>query len=389
MGAFDGYLDDPMNWLYVRSNSDGYYVNNFALHPDPNDQTQLAKLSKLSSLFHNKNVFYETDVTRTTDEEDKIKIDVLRLFFNITFATMNAGWTASRIQALQWRSWRPVLAMQGPWVIDGNITSPAGASERDAIDHMSGSSTDGPLGLWADNRNNMRSGSYSMVHYSHQHKKIAMVMMAPYLSGTGDLYLTIGQSCVRGHEDNDATPEIWVLSYYAAQLQQYPVTPEQEDGAPAGTITGLAYWLIHHLHGGNVKLETQPGNDLTLSGNDALVTVPVFTTSTVTMKLLHQDKKWLDLCPVIRIQSINTSSDWNVRFYVNNKDVTQAASSERGFPFVRELRMWAGDSHDLQITFVSEHENPQPMDLLLEVMSHPSEMKRVQYVNMHISHLKM
>ncbi len=114
-GAFDGYLGNPNGWQYVRAHAAGYYINNFALNPNPGDTVQSGKLQQMSSLFANKNVFYETDQGRSDDNTDKVNIDILRVFFNgPTYATLNAGWTASRIQALQWRAARPILAMQGP-----------------------------------------------------------------------------------------------------------------------------------------------------------------------------------------------------------------------------------------------------------------------------------
>jgi hypothetical protein len=39
-----------------------------------------------------------------------------------------------------------------------------------------------------------------------------------------------------------------MVSYYAGQFEAYPVLPEANpDGSPAATITGVAYWLVHHL----------------------------------------------------------------------------------------------------------------------------------------------
>ena len=106
-GAFDGYLSNPNGWSYVRSHAAGYYINNFALNANPNDTTQAGKLQQMANLFTNKNVFYETDQARSDDYTDKVNIDILRLYFNgPTYATLNDGWTGSRITALQWRAWK-------------------------------------------------------------------------------------------------------------------------------------------------------------------------------------------------------------------------------------------------------------------------------------------
>nr|WP_294898220.1 hypothetical protein [uncultured Pedobacter sp.] len=77
-GAFLGYLGHPEDWRYVQQNADGYYINNFALNTNKEDATQNQRLGALSTLFSKKNVFYETDLERTDDNSDAIKIGILK-----------------------------------------------------------------------------------------------------------------------------------------------------------------------------------------------------------------------------------------------------------------------------------------------------------------------
>ena len=90
----------------------------------------------------------------------------------------------------------------------------------------------------------MRSGSYSVVKYAHSLHKTAAVMVAPYDLKPTSLWLAVAQECVRQHEDAGAKPDIWIVFEYATET---PTLPETVNGKPADTITGMAYWLIHHV----------------------------------------------------------------------------------------------------------------------------------------------
>jgi hypothetical protein len=291
-GAFDGYLDGRDHWTYVREHSDGYYINNFALHLDNVGDGNLIeepKLRQIADLFTRKSVFYETDIYRDQADlesqnnmryRDKRRIDFLRVYFDeVSYASLAIGIYPGAIpredlisrmgsDGLQWRYPRPVLSLQGPWDMGGDILSDNrfSANQRLGIELGGGSATDGPMGFWATNYQGMLDASYSMLDYSRASRKIAMVMLAPYypqwdptwpgspheatpdFEGRGREFLRLGQQCVRNHEIRALAPDIWVISYYAAQIMTFPVTPEKEaDGSPAGSITGLAYWLLHHL----------------------------------------------------------------------------------------------------------------------------------------------
>lgn len=407
-GAFDGYLGDPNGWQYVRAHAAGYYINNFALNPNTGDSTQNSKLQQMANLFANKNVFYETDEARSTDFTDEVQIDILRQFFNgPTYATLNDGWSADRLTALEWRAPRPILAMQGPWAIGGDINANnTGANyERGAIDAMSGSSTDGPMGLWANNTGDMHDGSYSMVKYSHNHAKIAMCMLAPYQSGSGANFLADGQDCVRGHENNGARPDVWVVSYYAAQLEQYPVTPESNpDGSAAGTVTGMAYWLLNHINDPShfarlilpktklngtllcsVKHSTSLSETARLHHTGALpreatdidLSVPAgvkrTASRTVHVELLNESK-WLDLCPVLYAHVDDPRHQWTVHFTMGGKDITNALVNEGGFVFVKNQRLWPNANKDIAMTVSCKTGSSGiavPASVRLGLMAHP------------------
>ncbi|MBE7157455.1 MAG: hypothetical protein INR62_03305 [Rhodospirillales bacterium] len=60
-GAFDGYLNDPAGWTWVRQNADGYYVNTFPLKDKGDEPALNAQLNGMAGLFTHRNVFYETE----------------------------------------------------------------------------------------------------------------------------------------------------------------------------------------------------------------------------------------------------------------------------------------------------------------------------------------
>jgi hypothetical protein len=280
--GIDDLINKPDAWQFVRENADGFYTN-FAwmLLDAAGNIVPEQQLIKIAALFSNKATFYETDLLIDCSPQlykdifedrawkDQRRIDYLRSVFNnnVPYATICNVYSASadilvaRMQgALQWRQRRTVLAMQGPYDIGGDINNPNDGSEtgfkawaeRCAIGHCDGSATDGPMGCWApDNDGNMVEGSFSMVRYSHDLGKLAMVMIAPSNkhapNGPGDNldFFTRAQTCVWGHEDHHAMPDIWAISYYGGKFQQYQMIPEiGERGFPGWSITGVAYWLI-------------------------------------------------------------------------------------------------------------------------------------------------
>lgn len=75
-------------------------------------------------------------------------------------------------------------------------------------------------------------------------------MVCPYHAGVTEykpsMYLEIGSQCVRDHEDNDAEPDFWSVFEYATDIL---AVPEQKDGKPFNSTTGMAYYLINHIKG--------------------------------------------------------------------------------------------------------------------------------------------
>lgn len=381
LGAFDGYINDSANWKYVRQYADGYYINNFALNTNPADSAQNNRISTMASLFTKKNVFYETDLTHSDDLSDKVKIDLLLANgFKVSYATCNRGINYSRLAALKWRdSSRTVLGMGAPWEVGGDINSSGGLAWRNAIDSSNGSATDGPLGLWETNQGNMKAGSISGVKYAHAQGKLAMVMMAPYQTGNGDDFLKQGKLCVQQHENAGAQPDIWVISYYAAQIEQYPVTPEKlNEVTAAGTVTGLAYWLIKHLRGETVVLLDGKENSIS-KNNIAEVKIPLQKDGRaeydIPFSLINKDEAGMDVCPVLNAGINNQKSKWNISFKLNNKDVSNEIIDKDGLICVNNLRLHSGERHKLIMHIASKEKIDvsayQPLEVKLDVLSHP------------------
>jgi len=407
-GAWDGYLGDPNGWVWVRQNADGYYTNVFPYMDLSKGTSNTAadynqdqpKIQRMANLFSNKNLFYETEATsyanRVFDQNDVAIINMMTgSGFNITYATCNGQFTTSRVGALHTAGTRPVLAMQGPWTIGGDINSTAqGAVDwRSTINMVDGSATDGPIGLWADNTGNVQAADYSAIKYVHAQNKMAMVMLCPYSPSdangahTGDKFLRVSKDNIRGHEDNDAMPDLWVVSYYAGQLQQYPVTPEQNNGVPAPTITGVAYYLIHHLKDldKNAQLQVPTQSGITVNNNNA--TMQVNTASKSFQVTLNNTSSWLDLIPALTANIADFNQKWNVSFQLNNQDVTASVLSQTGLVFYKSLRLNPGITQTLTVTVSSKSGLPiaDPLDISLLLRPHPTEPSVEQTLVIHIN----
>jgi hypothetical protein len=388
-GALSGYLAKPQDWTWVRAHADGYYVNcfPFAVKKKAVPAGRAELLRELVALFEHKNVFYESEAEayqhRVFDQDDKTNIDLfIASGLKVKYATCNGVFTDARYQALKWRGERPVLSMGPPWKIGGDITSDLFSAPvwRKMIDASDGAATDGPTGLWRDDRGDVRAGSYSSVKYAHAHKKPAMVMLSPFLSnstgtGTGDNFLKIGKHVVQGHEDNDAMPDIWAVSYYAAQIQQYPVTPEQVNGAPAGTITGMAYYLLHHLRdpGRSAALRMREHDDLTPTSDGAVM--QLLANSQAYEVELSNSSSWLDLIPVLRVSVTDPHQAWRVTFALAGAEVTNAMTSSGGLVFYKNRRLQPGSKQTLAMTVASRsgQTTAAPLRISFTLSPHPTE----------------
>jgi hypothetical protein len=403
--AWAGYLSGSANWTFVRQNASGYYTNNFAVaRPEAP-----ANLQAMANLFTSKNVFYETDFVRTTDFADKVNIDrLIGAGLRVAYTSCNKDLNGDRIAALQWRYWRPVLFMVPPWQISGNMfgSDPTAVFDRSKINICSGVATDGPMGYWNTNFQQMREGSYSSVNYAKNAGKQSMVMLATYSAGTGHYvagnlavsgqnYYNIARQCVLMHENQNAAPTVWAVSYYAEQLEKYPVTPEKNaNGSPAGTITGVAYWLIKHLRGELASLDLKPSDGLVVKA-DAKEGATVhhvatqdttFSCDTQTLRYdLSNNDPHIDYAPVVAASIHDPKNEFKFAFSIGGKDCTREMTDGGGLNMVRELRLMPGDKKELTLT-VTRNTTAQNFDtdssftlpsVQVRLHAHSTEMDRV------------
>jgi hypothetical protein len=385
-GAWAGYLSGAANWRFVQQNANGYYTNNFAVE---RAEAQ-ANLQSMANLFTNKNAFYETEIKSTVNITDtsatnqallnqlnfneKVNIDkLIGRGFNVRYASCNKNLYGARIDALQWRAWRPVLFMVPPWQISGDMfgPDPTAVFDRSKINICSGVATDGPMGFWNTNTQQMREGSYSSVKYAQNSGKRSMVMLATYSAGTGHYiagnlavsgqnYYNIARQCVLMHENQNAAPTVWAVSYYAAQLEQYPLVPETNlNGSPAGTVTGLAFWLIKHMRGELASLDLKPNDGLVMAADSkegatvhhvATQDTPVScTTQTLRYDLSNNDPH-IDYAPVVAASIHDPKNEFKFAFSIGGKDCTKEMTEGGGLDMVRELRLNPGDKKELTLT---------------------------------------
>ncbi len=380
LGAFDGYLGDPNGWTWVRANADGYYVNTFPLNDNPNDATQNNRLSTMSSLFTNKNVFYETEAesydNRVFDADEKARLPILQQNgFTITYTTCNGVFTDARETILRtYSGTRPLFALSAPWAINGDINSSKGLQWRTLITKSDGSATDSPLAIWASNQNNCHNGSYSSIKFSHSLGKVGEVMIATHGLGSDANLLKMAEQYIRDHEDNDALPDIWAISYYAAYLEAHAVTPEQVNGAPAASVTGIGYYLIHHLKDPDnvATLSTPQQADLSPAsyGADIAITAP---SESYTIDLSNSSA-WLDLAAVVKTRVEDSNSAWNVTFAYNGQDITSAIRGGSGYCFYKTNRLNPGSVKAITMTVASKSGaiESAPLAVYLNLLPHPT-----------------
>jgi len=193
-------------------------------------------------------------------------------------------------------------------------------------------------------------------------------MVTPYDLKPHSLWLAAAQGCVRQHEDAGAKPDIWIVFEYATDT---PTLPETVDGRPADTIMGMAYWLIHHVQ--------DPKHWARLTG-------PTVDKGGIQTLTLRNDSAWLDLCPVLSASVKDPHHDWNVRFRVGGKDVTQQMTQEGGLPFVGSLRLWPGDTRPVQVALTRRSPSAEavpPPTVDISLRPHPSAALVSQVVTLH------
>ena len=386
IGSGNGWqsmITHPDQWTYVRQNSDGFYVNFIELL-----HTDAATMRKLSPLFTHRNAYYESDSRYTglggfpdggqfTRALQATELSyLLNGGFSVPYTSLNYGFDDPkagdlRHQGLPPGKARPCFAQYGPWEFRGDLNKNVGPNQRirTEIGRAEGATTDGPLSLWKADQGQMRAGSYSLVKYAHGLRKTAAVMVSPYDLKPRSLWLEEAQSCVREHEDAGAKPDIWIVFEYATDT---PTLPETVEGRPANTITGMAYWLLHHLHdpahfarltlsppqGASARTIASPTTDATTASlvrPEIAVDPPSTTTVSVS---LDNRSDWLDLCPVLQAKINDPGHQWNVTFALDGRDVTPSMTSPDGISCVGNLRLWPGAHRQLDVTFTRKESGP-------------------------------
>jgi hypothetical protein len=269
-------LDHPDQWDYVRQHANGFYVNFIMMNRVVRHATGLTQsdLTKTCGLFANHMAYLESDFRTpqsgqkgggggghddgaSADQEQQY-IGMLHAGgFKIKYTSLNYGWSKERAENLTkfdllQGEHRLNFVQAAPWKMDGNVDGPSVSNKkmRQLILAANGVSTDGPLGFWLVDRDGFRSANLSLVQFAHEHHKKVMIMLCPYGAKAANYnakqdFLKVGQEMVRYFDSHHASPDVWAVFEYATDI---PAVPEQIDGQPANTTSGLAYWLIHHIN---------------------------------------------------------------------------------------------------------------------------------------------
>ena len=384
-------LNNTSEWTYVQENADGFYVGfgQLIINMSPDD------LHGFFTLFKNKVIYYETDADPTHQalETDKAEIAIFHNGgWNITYTSQNFGWTQERDQILRYYNLTqdapsPLDFVQiGPWTLSGNISNDLGsgpysnAQFRAWINQSNGTSTDGPLGYWHYDYQQMRNGSYSVVQYAHSVGRLAAVMLCPYGAGidtynsTRD-FVTAGISAIQGHEDNHADPDIWIIFEYSDDV--IPAVPEQVNGYPANSTTGMAYYALKHRDGEIATLdlyinEGKIGQFTYLSSANLMLNSNVLVGTTMNYTLSVADySAWLDYAACIRtFISAGQQDGWDIRYSIGEVDITEAITSAEGFIFIREHRLWSNSVQNISVFLTRTSTVNQSMILTIQLAPH-------------------
>lgn len=372
--GWDAMIAHPEQWAFVRKHADGFYVNFIQmLHGDAK------KCAQTRAQFGHKNAYYESDSRYTGlggfpdggQFSRALQAEQLQALldggFRVPYTSLNYGVDDAKRADLKHQGLpkgvtRPCFAQNGPWTFGGDITKNVGENARMRADtaRTDGASTDGPLSLWQADQGGMRGGSYSVVKYARSLHKTAAVMVAPYNLQPTSQWLSVAQECVRQHEDAGAKPDIWIVFEYATST---PTLPETVNGKPADTITGLAYWLIHHVQ------DPKHWARLAVPADNKSVTV-------------RNDSAWMDLCPALSAQVDDPRHDWIVRFRLNGQDVTRQMT-QGGLPFIGPLRLWPGDARQVQVALTRRNPNAGAVPLptvAFRLRPNPSAQAQVNQV---------
>ncbi|UJR11434.1 hypothetical protein I4U23_015614 [Adineta vaga] len=362
------------------------------------DILSIDELVGFFKLFTNKSAYYESDADPHHQplEKDKIAIDRLHsIGWNITYTSQNYGWTVERDEILGYYNLtehvnrRPDFVQLGPWTLSGNISNNPGtgpysnAQYRAWINQSDGVSTDGPLGFWQIDFQQMREGSYSVVQYAQKIGKSAAVMLCPYGAGvptynsTRD-FLTVGISVIQGHEDNDADPDIWIIFEYADG--SISAIPEQISGYPANSTTGMAFYALKHRDGipETLDLYINEGKigqysfvkesrkvDMILNSN-----VPIGTILNYTF-VIADYSSWLDYAACIRVFTVgDPMNGWEINYTIRGIDITSTIHSTDGFLFIRENRIQPQTIQSVNVSFIRTSTVHNNMTLIIELTPH-------------------
>lgn len=375
----------PDQWDYVRNNADGFYTNFHLMDA----VYSVEDVQQFGNLFKNKFAFIESDMSSNISQE-QFYIDKLKYGgFYVPYSSLNYGWDINRQNNLKTYSLskgqktRYCFVQQGPWVIGGDITKSSNSQYLNWINQSDGISTDGPMGLWKTNSGNMQSGSYSMVKYAHKLGKKASVMLCPYGANQSSykesMFLDVGIDCVKKHEDNDAEPDIWSVFEYCADI---PAIPEQQNGRPYNSTTGMAYYLLKHIKGEPKTLDL-----FATAANGVVTGKNIFdaNVSNTTQKLIisasasagtvyrctisaQNLSSWCDYAALLKANGL--SSAWSLQLKLGNQDITNSVLNG-GFVFYQDNRLNPQTTKTIDLTLTRKATGGNAnMTLNLQLLPH-------------------
>lgn len=402
-------VEDPANyssWSYVRANASGFYTNFITMWVNSyqNNEDPQESCNKMRQAFAHNSCFFETSLeTKVNDDAtggnnettDKKYIDQLtNAGFNVDNTSLNYGIDAQRVNTLKtYRNPRNCFALVGPWLVGGNIMSDAttgNAQLRQNILATDGAETDGVLGFWFGNTDNIREGSYSIAQFTSQNHKQSAIMLAPADGGiinynpTTDFFNS-SKACVFGHEDNNAAPDMWTIWTYGERSDErtFPESAVNSNGetTPANTLTGVGYWLIKHLNNLPKVLPKDTGvvssttSVSILDNSNARLSMKndaANTAYTMPVIISNDADPQIELSPVINVAISGGVNDWEISFNLAGNNVTDDVVYNGGLNCIKTLRLSKTNKLTLNMIIRNKIANAAPVSIKIKTMSNIS-----------------
>ncbi len=353
-------LLDVQSWAWVAEHCDGYFN-----HPNGLQKLSLAERKQIATALKNKRVIVEANNSRRvspwTDGPDPAlpeKMSLTAAGFIPYGAFIAAGGIPTDTWNILAKGYRD-HGYSNCFIMTGISVGSKGEGWKDPRNDQTrslirepisaGVGTDQPVNLFLTNEK-WRQSTLEQIDWTHKLGKQYLYLISPNSSGPD--FLSNSQKTVREFEKNGLSPDIYAIEHYRVGYDMTPETVRSEGGqmVPANSVTGIAYWLLHHRDGspGFADLTAQDSNNVVtgsevmaskLVSEQQVVRLPATGSKamTYTLSIVSKDPV-IDYAPVISAEVTGTTQEWTPTFIADGKNVTSDVL-KGGYSFVGDAAL--------------------------------------------------